>query len=152
MAFAGRCPGMTLQIFRLAGIYGPGRNALERLREGREKRINKPNQFFNRIHRDDIAVTVIAGIRAGARASGVFNVTDNEPAPPQDVITYAAELLGIEPPPLIPWEDAEKTMTPMARSFWLETKRVRNDRIKRELGIELMYGNYKYGLNRLLEE
>lgn len=152
MDFAARRSGMALQIFRLAGIYGPGRNALERLREGREKRIDKPSQVYNRIHRDDIAATVLAGIRAGAKATGVFNVTDDEPAPPQDVVTYAAELLGIEPPPLIPWEEAEKSMTPMARSFYLETKRVRNDRIKRELGVTLLYTNYRKGLDRLATE
>ncbi len=152
MDFAARRTGMTLQIFRLAGIYGPGRNALERLRKGREKRIDKPSQVFNRIHRDDIAATVIAGICAGAKARGVFNVTDDEPAPPQDVVTYAAELLGIEPPPLIPWEEAEKTMTPMARSFYLETKRVRNGRIKRELGVALSYPTYREGLRAIAED
>lgn len=145
MEFAERCE-VTLQIFRLAGIYGPGRNALERLREGREKRIDKPDQVFNRIHVDDIAATVLAGVRAGETASGVFNVTDDEPAPPQDVVTYAAKLLGVEPPPLIPWEEAEKTMTPMARSFWLETKRVRNARIKDVLRVRLRHPNYREGL------
>lgn len=151
MDFAARRPDMTLQIFRLAGIYGPGRNALERLRQGREKRIDKPGQVFNRIHRDDIAATVIAGIHMGAKASGVINVTDDEPAPPQDVVAFAAALLGIEPPPLIPWEDAEKTMTPMARSFWLETKRVRNERIRRELGVALSYPTYREGLRAIAE-
>jgi nucleoside-diphosphate-sugar epimerase len=151
MAFAERRAGVTLQIFRLAGIYGPGRNSLERLRAGTEKRIDKPQQVFNRIHVDDIAATVLAGVRAGASASGVFNVTDDEPAPPQDIVTYAAGLLGIEPPPLIPWEEAEKTMTPMARSFYLETKRVRNDRIKRDLGVELRFPTYREGLRAIAE-
>jgi dTDP-4-dehydrorhamnose reductase len=140
---------VTLQIFRLAGIYGPGRNALERLREGREKRIDKPDQVFNRIHRDDIAATVLAGIRAGRTATGVFNVTDDEPAPPQDVVTYAAELLGVEPPPLIPWGEAQKDMTPMARSFYSETKRVLNSRIKDTLGVKLAYPTYREGLGDL---
>jgi len=140
---------VTLQIFRLAGIYGPGRNALERLRKGREKRIDKPDQVFNRIHRDDIATTVIAGIRAGRAATGVFNLTDDEPAPPQDIVIYAAELLEIEPPPLISWEEAEKTMTSMGRSFWMETKRVRNDRIKDRLGVKLTYPTYREGLAAL---
>jgi len=144
-----RAQDVPLQIFRLAGIYGPGRNAQERLMAGREKRINKPDQVFNRIHRDDIATTVIAGIQAGRAATGVFNVTDDEPAPPQDVVTYAAELLGVEPPPLISWEEAEKTMTPMGRSFWLETKRVRNARIKDELGVELAFPTYREGLQAL---
>jgi nucleoside-diphosphate-sugar epimerase len=152
MDFAARHSGVTLQVFRLAGIYGPGRSSLERLRAGAEKRIDKPDQVFNRIHRDDIAATVLAGIRAGATASGVYNVTDDEPAPPQDIVTYAAGLLGIEPPPLIPWEEAEKSMTSMARSFYLETKRVRNDRIKGDLGVKLSYPTYREGLSSLHEK
>jgi nucleoside-diphosphate-sugar epimerase len=122
---------------------------LERLREGREKRIDKPDQVFNRIHRDDIAATVLVGIRVGSEASGVFNVTDDEPAPPQDVVTYAAELLGVEPPPLIPWGEAQKDMTPMARSFYSETKRVLNSRIKDTLGVKLAYPTYREGLGDL---
>jgi len=139
--------GLTLQIFRLAGIYGPGRNALERLIAGQEKRIDKPEQVFNRIHLTDIVAAVMAGIGAGS-VNGVFNVTDDAPAPPQDVVTYAAELLGMEPPPLIPWEDAD--LTPMARSFYLETKRVRNRRIKQVLGVRLTYPNFRAGLLSLL--
>jgi nucleoside-diphosphate-sugar epimerase len=142
--------GTTLQIFRLAGIYGPGRNQFEKLRAGREQRIYKPGQVFNRIHVDDIAATVIAGIEAGNAASGVFNVTDDEPAPPQDVIAYAAELLGMEPPPLVDWNEAD--MSPMARSFYSENKRVRNERIKKELGVRLNYPTYREGLRALLDE
>jgi dTDP-4-dehydrorhamnose reductase len=152
MDFAASRTSVTAQIFRLAGIYGPGRNSLERLRAGTEKRIDKPEQVFNRIHVEDIAATVLAGIRAGSKATGVFNVTDDEAAPPQDIVAYAAGLLGIEPPPLIPWEEAGKSMTPMARSFYLETKRVRNDRIKRDLGVELSYPTYREGLNSLHEK
>nr|MBX2805857.1 sugar nucleotide-binding protein [Hyphomicrobiales bacterium] len=151
LEFCGNRDGLAVQIFRLAGIYGPGRNSLERLREGREKRINKPEQVFNRTHVEDIATTVIAGIEAGMKATGVFNVTDDEPAAPQDIVTYAAELLGVEPPPLIPWEEVEKMMTPMARSFYLETKRVRNERIKRDLGVELKYPTYRDGLRALAD-
>jgi nucleoside-diphosphate-sugar epimerase len=143
--------GVPLQIFRLAGIYGPGRNPLERMKAGRERTIVKPGQIFNRIHVADIAATVLAGIEAGARATGVFNVTDDEPAAPEDVAAYAAELLGIEPPPLVAWEEAEKTMTPMARSFYSETKRVRNERIKAELGVALAYPTYREGLGAFAE-
>lgn len=138
--------GLPVQIFRLAGIYGPGRNPLERMKAGRERTIVKPGQVFNRIHVADIATTVIAGIEKGARATGVFNVTDDEPAAPEDVAACAANLLGIDPPPLVPWEEAEPTMTPMARSFYSETKRVRNERIKRELGVQLSYATYREGL------
>lgn len=141
---------VTLQIFRLAGIYGPGRNSLERLKAGTEKRIDKPEQVFNRTHLTDIANVVLAGIEAGSDAPGIFNVTDDEPAPPQDIVTYAAELLGVEPPPLIPWEEAD--MTPMARSFYLETKRVRNQRIKQVLGVDLAYPTYREGLRALAQE
>jgi nucleoside-diphosphate-sugar epimerase len=141
--------GLPLQIFRLAGIYGPGRNPLERIKAGRERTIVKPGQVFNRIHVADIATTVIAGIETGNRATGVFNVTDDEPAPPQDVAAFAAELLGTEPPPLVAWEEAEKSMTPMARSFYMETKRMRNSRIKDSLGVELAYPTYREGLGDL---
>ncbi len=141
---------ITLQIFRLAGIYGPGRNQFEKLRAGRERRIHKPGQVFNRIHVADIATTVIAGIGAGPTAGGIFNVTDDEPAPPQDVIAYAAELLGMEPPPLVDWNDAD--MSPMARSFYSENKRVRNARIKRELGVTLGYPTYREGLRSLAND
>jgi nucleoside-diphosphate-sugar epimerase len=138
--------GLTLQIFRLAGIYGPGRNALARLIAGQERRIDKPEQVFNRIHLADIVAVVTAGIRAGG-ISGVFNVADDQPAAPQEVIAFAAELLGIDPPPLIPWDEAD--LTPMARSFYLETKRVRNQRIKDVLGVTLTYPTYREGLRAL---
>jgi nucleoside-diphosphate-sugar epimerase len=141
--------GVSLQIFRLAGIYGPGRNALERLIAGQERRIDKPEQVFNRIHLADIVAVIGAGIRAGA-ISGVFNVTDDEPAAPQEVIAFAAELLGMEPPPLIPWDEAE--LSSMARSFYLETKRVRNRRIKDMLGVTLTYPTYREGLRALAAE
>lgn len=137
---------VTLQIFRLAGIYGPGRSALDRLIAGQEKRIDKPEQVFNRIHVTDIVAVVQAGLSAGS-VHGVFNVADDAPAPPQDVVTFAAELLGMEPPPLIPWEEAE--LSPMARSFYLETKRVRNRRIKEVLGVRLAFPNFRAGLRAL---
>lgn len=118
--------GKAVQVFRLSGIYGPGRNPIVKLREGRTQRIVKPGQVFNRIHRDDIA----GALRhlAGQELGGVFNVTDDLPAPPQDVVTYAASLMGVEPPPETDFETAR--LSPMARSFYGENKRVSNAAIK----------------------
>jgi nucleoside-diphosphate-sugar epimerase len=132
-------------IFRLAGIYGPGRNQLRALADGKARRVVKPGQVFNRIHVEDIAHTLEAAIeRPAAR---VYNVTDDEPAPPQDVVMYAAELMGVEPPPAIAFEEAE--MSPMARSFWGDVKRVSNRRIREELGVSLDYPTYREGLAEL---
>ncbi len=143
--------GLPLDIFRLAGIYGPGRNPLERIRRGEAHRIVKPGQVFNRIHVDDIAQTIAAAVFQERTQPGtrLFNLADDEPAPPQDVILYAAELLGAPPPPEIPFEQA--TLSPMARSFYVGNKRIRNDKIKRELGIALKYPTYREGLRALLE-
>lgn len=132
-----------VQVFRLAGIYGPGRSAIEQVLSGRARRVVKPGQVFNRIHVADIAATLEAAIVKGGRHD-IYNVTDDEPAPPQDVIALAAVLLGQPPPPEIPFNDAE--MSPMGRSFYSELKRVRNDRIKQDLGVELTYPTYREGL------
>ena len=141
--------GLPLDIFRLAGIYGPGRNPLDRIRRGEARRIVKPGQVFNRIHVDDIAQTVAAAIFQERQEPGtrLFNLADDEPAPPQDVILYAAELIGAPPPPEIPFESA--ALSPMARSFYAGNKRIRNDKIKRELGVALKYPTYREGLARL---
>ncbi len=128
-------------IIRLAGIYGPGRGPFEKIRRGTARRIVKPGQVFNRIHVDDIAAIVEAAF--DKRADGVFNGVDDEPAPPEDVLACAAELFGVPPPPEVRFEDAE--MTPMARSFYGENKRVRNDGIKRELGVELRLSELSRG-------
>ena len=147
-AFA-RERSLPLDIFRLAGIYGPGRSPIDRIQAGDAKRIVKPGQVFNRIHLDDIAQTVAAAIsqhRAGA-GTRLFNVTDDEPAPPQDVILHAAGLLGLPPPPETPFEAAD--LSPMARSFYTGNKRMRNDKIKRELGVVLKYPTYREGLRAL---
>jgi nucleoside-diphosphate-sugar epimerase len=133
-------------IFRLAGIYGPGRNALEKLKAGEQRRVYKPGQVFTRIHVEDIAGALEAATQRDA--SGVFNISDDEPAPPQDVITYAAELLGVEPPPLVDWDEAD--LSPMARSFYMENRRVRNARMKNVLGVKLRYPTYREGLRALL--
>ncbi|MEM8743082.1 MAG: SDR family oxidoreductase [Pseudomonadota bacterium] len=132
-----------VQLFRIAGIYGPGRGPLENMRRGKSRRIIKPGQVFNRIHVEDIANILDASV-AKPRAGAIYNMSDNEPAPPQDVIAYAAELLGVEPPPEIAFEDAD--MTPMGRSFYGENKRVSNARIKTELGVDLFYPTYREGI------
>jgi len=143
-----RARGVPLCILRLAGIYGPGRSSFDRLADGTARRVVKPGQVFNRIHVADIArVTELAALR---RLDGVFNLADDEPAPPQDLITYAAEKMGIAPPPEVPFERAE--MSPMARSFYRDNKRVSNAAIKAALGIELLYPNYRVGLDKLWEE
>ena len=140
---------VPLDIFRLAGIYGPGRSPLDRIRAGDARRIVKPGQVFNRIHVEDIAQTVIAAIRRERRGGGsrVYNVADDEPAPPQDVLLYAAELIGAPTPPEIPFEKAD--LSPMARSFYEDNKRVHNTKIKRELGVVLRYPTYREGLQAL---
>jgi nucleoside-diphosphate-sugar epimerase len=135
------------QIFRLAGIYGPGRSAIDRMREGNAHRVVKPGQVFNRIHVDDIAAAVIAGID-GRGAEQIYNVTDDEPAPPQDVITFAAGLLHMPPPPEVPFEDAQ--LSPMAASFYADNKRIRNDRLRQELGVALQFPTYREGLRAIL--
>ena len=136
-------------ILRLAGIYGPGRNALVNIREGKARRIVKPGQVFNRIHVEDIARAIEAAFAPDAPA-GIFNVTDDEPAPPQDVIAYAAGLLDVESPPEIPFESAD--LTQMARSFYSSNKRVANRRLKEQLGVVLAYPTYRHGLRALAAE
>jgi nucleoside-diphosphate-sugar epimerase len=139
--------GLPLHIFRLAGIYGPGRGPFEKVRNGTARRIIKPGQVFSRIHVDDIAQVLAASI-AHPKPGAVYNVCDDDPSPPEDVLAHAAHLLGLPPPPEEDWQTAE--MTPMARSFYAESKRVRNDRIKDELGIRLIHPDYRSGLAALL--
>lgn len=140
---------VPLSIFRLAGIYGPGRGPFSKIKSGKARRIIKDNQVFSRIHVDDIASVVETALNR-PESSGVFNVCDDEAAAPQDVIGFAAELLGLPLPLAESIEDAE--MSPMARSFYAESKRVRNDRIKDDLGVVLKYPNYKKGLRALLDD
>ena len=140
-------PDLPLHIFRLAGIYGPGRGPFAKVRAGTARRIIKADQVFSRTHVADIARVLAASIR-NPNPGAAYNVCDNDPAAPQDVIGYAADLLGL---PLPPAEDFEKAeMSPMARSFYAESKKVRNDRIKNELGVELLYPDYRSGLKALL--
>lgn len=139
---------LPLHIFRLAGIYGPGRGPFAKVRKGTARRIIKDGQVFSRTHVEDIATVLEASI-AKPNPGAAYNVCDDDPAPPQDVIAHAAELLGLPLPPAVPFEEAE--MTPMARSFYAESKRVRNDRIKNELGVKLRYPDYRSGLAALLD-
>lgn len=141
--------GLPLHIFRLAGIYGPGRGPFEKVRDGTARRIIKPGQVFSRIHVDDIAQVLAASIER-PHPGAIYNLCDDDPAPPEDVIGHAAELLGLPLPPAVPYDEAE--MTPMARSFYAESKRVRNDRIKDELGVGLLYPTYREGLAALLAQ
>lgn len=134
-------------LFRLAGIYGPGSSALDTVREGRAKRVAKPGQVFSRIHVDDI-VQVLEASMARPNPGTAYNVCDDDPAPPADVIAYACELLGVAPPPEIPFAEAD--LSPMARSFYDDNKRVDNTRIKRALGVTLRYPNYRAGLQAIL--
>ena len=138
-------PGDRTTILRLAGIYGPGRNALANLRAGTARRIVKPGQVFNRIHVDDIATSIAAAL--GHPTAGIWNVCDDEPAPPQDVIAFAASLMGIAPPPEQAFADAQ--MSPMARSFYATSNRCANARLKRELGVDLAFPTYREGLTAL---
>ncbi len=140
--------GLPLHIFRLAGIYGPGRGPFAKVRAGTARRIIKAGQVFSRIHVEDIAQVLEASI-ARPDPGRAYNLCDDDPAPPQEVIAHAAELLGLPLPPAVAFETAE--MTPMARSFYAESKRVRNDRIKEELGVRLLYPDYRSGLQALLE-
>gem|GEM_PF-19754 len=135
------------QVFRLGGIYGPGSNTLEKLKAGKSRRINKPGQVFSRIHIEDIAATIEAAIERPCEHT-IFNVVDNEPAPPQDVIAYGAELLGMDIPPLIHIDDAD--LTPMARSFYGQNKHVSNARLRQDLGLTLTYPTYREGLRALV--
>src|SRR6056297_2552884 len=142
-------PGLPLHIFRLAGIYGPGRGPFEKVRARTARRIIKPGQVFSRIHVDDIAQVLEASIMA-PRPGTAYNLCDDDPAPPQDVIAHAAELLGVAVPDAIPFDDAE--MSPMARSFYAESKRVSNRRIKEDLGVRLIHPDYRSGLRALLAQ
>jgi nucleoside-diphosphate-sugar epimerase len=136
--------GASVAILRLAGIYGPGQNALAQLGRGTARRIVKPGQVFNRIHAGDIAQAVDAAFTR--RASGIFNVADDEPSPPADPIEFAARLMNVPVPAEIPFAKAAPTMSALGLSFWQESRRVRNDKLKRDLGVRLLYPTYREGL------
>jgi nucleoside-diphosphate-sugar epimerase len=142
--------GVAVAILRLAGIYGPGQNALVQIARDKARRIVKPGQIFNRIHVGDIAQAIDAAF--AQEASGIYNVADDAPSPPGDPIVFAAQLMGRDPPPELPFEEAAPKMSPIALSFWQECRRVRNDKLKRELGVSLRYPTYREGLSALFEE
>jgi nucleoside-diphosphate-sugar epimerase len=144
---AWRATGLPLHIFRLAGIYGPGRGPFAKLRDGTARRIVKPGQVFSRIHVEDIALVLEASMAAPAPGA-IYNVCDDDPAPPEEVLAHAAALLGLPPPPEVPYDRAE--LSPMAQSFYAESKRVRNERIKRELGVRLIHPDHRSGLAAIL--
>jgi nucleoside-diphosphate-sugar epimerase len=148
-AAAGRVP---LDLFRLAGIYGPGRSAFDDLRAGRARRVAKPGHAFGRIHRDDIARAVLAAMERPGTGARVLNLTDDLPAESAETIAYAAALLGLPPPPLVPFETAVAGMSPMARSFWAENRKVSSAATKAALGLAWRYPSYREGLRAILAE
>ena len=135
--------GLPVHVFRLAGIYGPGRGVLEKVRTGRARRIVKPGQVFSRIHVEDV-VSILRASMARPRPGAVYNLCDDEPQPPERVLDHACRLLGVAPPETVPWERAG--LSEAARGFWTDNKRVRNDLVKRELGVVLRYPSYREGL------
>ena len=141
-----RCDAAVATL-RLAGIYGPGQNALVEIKQGNARRVVKPGQVFNRIHVADISQAIDAAF--ARKVGGIFNVADDEPSAPSDPLAFAAQLLGRDPPPEVPFEEAAPLLSPMALSFWQECRRVRNDRLKRELGVSLLYPTYREGLRAL---
>jgi nucleoside-diphosphate-sugar epimerase len=140
--------GQPVHVFRLAGIYGPGRSAIDQVRRGEMRRIDKPGHLFSRIHIDDIGVVLHASI-ARPNPGRVYNVCDDEPAEPSDVVAHACRLLGVEPPPPVPFDQASALLSPMALSFWRDNRRVDNSRIKKKLGITLAYPSYRSGLEAI---
>ena len=145
----GQGSGARVDVFRLPGIYGPGRSAIDQVRAGTARRIDKAGQVFSRIHIDDIAATVLAAINREAPPGAIYNVADDLPASSSELIEYACKLLGVPAPPAAPWAEVERTLSAMARSFYEENRRVRNDRIKRELGVVLKYPTYREGLRAI---
>ncbi|MBI3441444.1 MAG: SDR family oxidoreductase [Proteobacteria bacterium] len=139
---------LPLHIFRLSGIYGPGRSAIDAVRSGTARRIDKPGHAFNRIHIDDIVQTLIASMNQ-PKPGNIYNLADDTPSPSHEVIQFACNLIGISPPPLIPFEQAE--LAPIVRSFYKDNKRVHNDKIKNELGVTLLHPDYRSGLQACLE-
>jgi len=142
--------GAPVHVFRLAGIYGPGRSAFEQLRQGKGRRIDKPGHCFGRVHVEDIAGIVRASMLS-PDPGAVYNVCDDLPAEPAEVTAHAADLLGMEPPPLTSFEEASREMSPMALTFWQENRKVRNDETKRRLDYAFRYPTYREGLRAILD-
>ncbi len=152
-AWRAACARCGVDVFRVAGIYGPGRSAFDDLRAGTARRVDKPGHLFGRIHRDDIAAAVVTAM-AQDRPPGVriLNLTDDQPTASADVTAEAARLLGIEPPPLVPFADALPGMSEMGRSFWLENRRVRSSKTQEALGLRWAYPTYREGLRAILQQ
>jgi nucleoside-diphosphate-sugar epimerase len=153
LAWAATAPQVAVDLFRVAGIYGPGRSVLDDIRAGRARRVIKPGHVFGRIHRDDIARAVLAAMFQ-ERPPGlrVLNLSDDEPAEASAVVEEAARLLGVDPPPAVAFTEAEPRMSPMARSFWQESRRVANAKTRAALGLEWLYPTYREGLRAILAE
>ena len=143
--------GVPVHVFRLAGIYGPGRSALDQVRARTARRVDRPGHRFSRIHVDDIAAVLMASMARPAPGA-IYNLCDDEPAAAADVVAFASALLGADAPPLVPFAEAEKNMSAMARSFWRDNRVVDNRRIKTELGVTLRYPDYRAGLSAILAE
>ncbi len=143
-----RDAGVPLTIFRLPGIYGPGRSPIDQVKAGTARRIDKPGQVFSRIHVADIAGAALKAMTAPHRGD-IYNVVDDLPVSTGEVVAFACELLGRPVPPSIPWDEIAPTMSPMARSFYAESRRVRNERMKRDLGVVLRYPTYREGLRAI---
>ena len=139
---------LPVHIFRLPGIYGPGRSGFDQIRNHKPRRISKPGHLFNRIHVDDIVQTLCASMER-PNGGSIYNVCDDEPAAPADVTAFACGLAGVTPPPLVPFDEAKETMSDMALSFWRDNRRVSNGRIKDELGVDLLYPSYRDGLTAI---
>ncbi len=152
-AWIAALPGCAVDIFRVAGIYGPGRSAFDDLRSGQARRVLKPGHLFGRIHRDDIAAAVLAAMQQH-RPPGprILNLADDEPAASADVTAEAARLLGMAPPPLVPFAEALAGMSPMGRSFWNENRRVRSEKTQQRLGLRWRYPTYREGLRAILQQ
>lgn len=140
--------GLPVHVFRLAGIYGPGRNTLDQVRRGEARRVERPGHVFSRIHIDDIAAVLSASVDK-PHPGRIYNVCDDEPAAPAEVVAWACRLLGVPIPAAVSFEEAAASMSPMARSFWQDNRRVDNARIKRELGVQLRYPTFREGLTAL---
>ena len=141
--------GVPAHVFRLPGIYGPGRSALDQVRAGTARRIMRPGQVFSRIHIVDIATTLLASMDQQHEGT-IYNVADDEPSPQADVVDFACHLLGVASPPRVDYAEIEASLSPMARSFYAESRRIRNDLIKRNLGVVLAYPTYREGLRAIL--
>lgn len=146
-----RTHGLPVHVFRLSGIYGPGRSVLDKVREGTARRVDKPDHLFSRIHVEDIARVLRASMER-PRPGAIYNVCDDRPAPPADVVAHACSLLGLEPPPLLSFADAAREMSPMALEFWRDNRLVDNSLVKQELGIAWRYPDYESGLRAIVDE